>query len=74
MIGRDGSVARGSGTGVCAGRNHLCYNFFRRLSRNAGQELSGAPKEFLKAMSSTKSKLRLMGAFAALATLALAIS
>jgi hypothetical protein len=33
-----------------------------------------APKEFLKAMSSTKSKLRLMGAFAALATLALAIS
>ena len=37
-IGGDGSRARSSGTGVRAGRNHLCYNFFRLVR-------AGAPKE-----------------------------
>jgi hypothetical protein len=48
--------------------------FLQVSGREAAQELSGAPKESYKIMSSTKSQLRLMGAFAALATLALAIS
>jgi len=71
---RDGS-ARSSGTGVCAGPNLLCYNFCRqsRQKYTIGTDRR-APKESFKTMSSTKSKLRLMGALAALATLALAVS
>ena len=32
-IGGDGSGAFGSGTGECAGRNLLCYNFCRLIGR-----------------------------------------
>ncbi len=62
----------GSGTGVCAGRNRLCYNFCRPMLRSGMR--AGEPKESQKTMSSTKSQLRLVGACAALAALALAVS
>jgi len=65
--------ARGAGTAVCAGRNHLCYNFCRFSSTEIRRNGAGRAEGVLTNMSSTKSKLRLVGAFAALATLALAV-
>jgi hypothetical protein len=58
-------------------RNLLCYNFYKHSAaskRVARQASKRAPKESRITMSSTENKLRLAGAFAALATLALALS
>src|SRR6266516_2760285 len=62
------------GTGVRAGRNLLCYNFCRARGRNHKLNLRRRAQGVSTIMSSTKQRIRLMGAFAALATLALAIS
>jgi hypothetical protein len=66
-------VARGSGTRGCAGENSLCYNFWIR--NKDPEQASGRPTGAAEnTMFSPNSKLRLIGAFAALASLALAVS
>jgi hypothetical protein len=72
LIAGNGSAARVRVPEFAPARNLLCYNFSIRdnWKTQTMRALEGVPRN----MSSTKSNLRLIGAFAALATLALAIS